>query len=115
MSEATNTARIEQLKQNPQLEYVHDTAIMLAASAWQDKSTEHLVMIPELAIVFAQILNFWIRESKQLDDNLHFYLDLLDQCAKHIGPAAYTDDTGQLHDSPMRLKIPKLVQELTNK
>jgi len=44
-----------------------EEALQLAAKAWCDKRTEHLVMQPELAQVFAEIL---VRETEDLERKL---------------------------------------------
>lgn len=97
------------------LEGLNESAISGAAGAWCDETTRHLTMIPELAAVFAHTLNAWIEDAKRFARNEEFYRDLLDQCAVHLGPEAYTDDTGGVHDEPIRLKIPEIVEKLVRK
>jgi hypothetical protein len=43
---------------------------------------------------------------------MELYRSLLDECAKHLGPAAYTADDGRVHEDPIRLNIPGLVAKL---
>lgn len=113
MTELSTIASIQQFKQMRELKNVHDAAIAGAVAAWQDDSTKHLVLIPELAIVFARILNSWIEDAMRFARNEAFYRELLDQCAQHLGPEAFTDDEGNVHTDPIRLKIPELVRNIT--
>lgn len=40
-----------------------------------------------------------------------FYRGLLDDCAKHLGPAVFVSDDGSVQDSPLRLKVPELLAQ----
>lgn len=57
----------------------------------------------------------WTESAKQFAGGMELYRGLLDECAKHLGPAAYTADDGKIHDSPIRLNIPALVADLANR
>ena len=48
--------------------------------------------------------------AAQAQRNEDFYRGLVDACAKALGQAAYTDDEGAVHSSPIRLKVPELVK-----
>jgi hypothetical protein len=53
-----------------------------------------------------------IAEQKRDLSNLEYCRGLLIQCAKHIGPAAYTADDGSVWDTPLLAKVPLLVESL---
>ena len=54
----------------------------------------------------------WTETAKQCAGGMELYRNLLDECAKHLGEAAYTADDGKIHDTPIRLNIPALVAKL---
>ena len=86
-----------------------DQARMLAAQAWCQDSTKHKVMDPVLCEAFARILDGWMKDCCREMVNAAFYRGLLDECAEHLGEAAFTSDDGTRHEAPARLKIPHLV------
>jgi hypothetical protein len=55
----------------------------------------------------------WMETAAQMARNAEFYRSLLDECANHLGEAAYTADDGTVSAEPLRLKVPELVAELT--
>jgi hypothetical protein len=67
-----------------------------------------------LGEAFAKRIAMWMETAAQFSRNADFYRDLLDECAKHIGPAAYTADDGTVTEDPVRLNIPGLVAKLVN-
>lgn len=54
----------------------------------------------------------WQEMAERHCRNEDFYRGLLDAVAIHLGKEAYTSDYGQVNDSPVRLKIPRLVAAL---
>lgn len=54
-------------------------------------------------------LNIWMEAAEAQMRNADFYRGLLDKCAEAIGKEAYTDDSGYVHNDPIRMKIPELV------
>ena len=107
-------------------EFVSEEAKHAAAQVWCHPKTRHIVMDVELCKEFARVLDLWIETARQhvkneefyrglLDQhvkNEEFYRGLLDQCAEHIGEEAYTADDGTVYESPVRLKVPELVEQL---
>ena len=90
-----------------------DEARQIAAQCWCDPATEDRVMDPALAEVVARHIARWMDTAAQNERNTAYYRGLLDECAKHLGPAVYTADDGSLYDSPVRAKIPELVAQLS--
>ena len=62
--------------------------------------------------VFATVINNWMITTASHLSNEEFYRDILDKCAEAIGLEAYTSDDGSIQHSPIRLKIPELIQSL---
>ncbi len=60
-------------------------------------------------------IRHWVETAMQHSRNEEFYRDLLDECAVPLGKAAFTADSGDVMDDPVRLKIPELVRELAEK
>lgn len=85
---------------------------MLAAQCWRDPETSDRVMDVALAEAVARRIAGWMDTAAQYARNADFYSGLLDECAKHLGPAAYTADDGTVMDTPLRLKVPELVAQL---
>ena len=94
--------------------YLREMANEIAAQCWTTEKNKHKDMDPDLAEEFANRLTAWLETLAQAERNKDFYQGLLDQCAEHLGPEAYTDDDGTLHDSPMRIKLPSMVRELVD-
>ena len=93
-----------------------ELARQIAAQCWCYSSTEHLTMDAALAEAFANSLANWIEEAAREHRNAAFYRDLLDKCADNLGPVrkkVFIQDDGGIVDSPLRLKIPELVAELS--
>lgn len=55
----------------------------------------------------------WTETAAEYARNAEFYRDLLDRCAAHLGPEVYVSDDGSVQDSPLRLKMPELIERLT--
>lgn len=92
-----------------------DEARQIAAQCWCAESTQHLVMIPELAEAFARVLTAWMDVAAQHMRNEEFYRGLLDKCAAELGPVrpkVFVQDDGGIVIDPLRIKIPELVAEL---
>ena len=89
-----------------------DEARQLAAQCWCDKETSDREMDVVLAEAVAKRIAAWMETAAQENKNTEFYRGLLDECAKWLGPEAYTADDGSIHTSPIRLKIPELVEKL---
>ena len=66
-----------------------------------------------LAEAVARRIAAWMETAAQMARNAEFYCGLLDECAKHLGEAAYTADDGTVMDDPIRLKVPEVVAALT--
>ena len=54
----------------------------------------------------------WEETAATFARNSDFYQGLVDACAKHLGVEAFTADDGGIHNSPIRLKVPELVEKL---
>jgi hypothetical protein len=54
----------------------------------------------------------WTETARDFRNGMELYRNLLDECAKHLGPAAYISDDGSVQDEPIRLNIPGLVAKL---
>lgn len=55
----------------------------------------------------------WMSLAAEAQRNSCFYMGLLDECAKHLGPEVYCSDDGSIQDSPIRIKIPELVEKIS--
>ncbi|HNB60356.1 MAG TPA: hypothetical protein PK308_08570 [Phycisphaerales bacterium] len=86
-----------------------EEARQLAAQAWCDEETKHLVMQPELAEAAARRIAAWMCTAAQHARNEEFYRGLLDRCAEHLGPDVFVSEDGSVQASPLRLKVPELV------
>lgn len=89
---------------------------MLAAQCWCDEETKDRVLDPPLVEAIARRIAFLMVDSARFARNQDFYRDLLDKCAENLGPLktnAFICDDGSVSDSPIRIKIPALVAELT--
>lgn len=51
----------------------------------------------------------WEESAAQFARNEDYFRGLLDECAKHLGPACYVCDDGSISQDPLRAKIPELV------
>jgi hypothetical protein len=80
-----------------------------AAQCWCDEGTKHIEMDVVLAEAVARRIAAWMQTGAQFARNGEFYRGLVDECAKHLGPDAFTADDGSGSDSPIRLKVPELV------
>ena len=89
-----------------------EQARMLAAQCWCDEETSSTEMDATLAEAVARRIAAWMETAAQMARNAEFYRGLLDECAKHLGEAAYTADDGTVMDEPLRLKVPELVAAL---
>lgn len=92
-----------------------DEARQQAAQCWCDDATSDRVLDPALVEAVAVRIATWMDTAAQESRNTAFYRGLLDRCAKHLGPAAYTCDDGIVGDEPVRLNIPDLVKNLADK
>ena len=86
-----------------------DEARQIAAQCWCEEATSGKTMDPELAEAVAQKLATWMDTAAEYARDADFYRGLLDQCAQHLGPEAYTADDGTVGPEPIRLKVPGLV------
>ena len=57
----------------------------------------------------------WEETAAMFSRNEAFYRDLIDTVARSLGAEAFTDDTGAVHDSPIRLRVPELVEALLHR
>lgn len=87
-------------------------ARQIAAQCWCDDETRRTEMDVVLAEAVARRIAAWMDTAAQYARNEEYYRGLLDECAKHLGAAAYTADDGTVMDEPLRLKIPELVAAL---
>ena len=70
-------------------------------------------MDSDLAEAVARRIAAWMDTAAMFARNEDFYRGLLDRCATTLGRDAFTADDGSVYDSPVRLKIPELVERLT--
>ena len=75
---------------------------------------EHLAVLEKRTALQRQLMNTDAMHA-QAQRNTEFYCALLDQIATHLGPKAFTADDGSVHDTPVRAKLPELVNELVIK
>lgn len=85
----------------------------IAAQCWCTPETQDREMDAALAEEFAKQLAFWMEMAARFARNEDFYRGLLDSCAYHLGPDVYVSDDGSVQDSPLRLKIPEMVGEMS--
>lgn len=104
----------------PILTNAHREAVMVAARyairgatmCGQDMDFDPDALVRNLACALCGPAPGWMESAMQMARNADFYRGLLDQCAEHLGLAAYTADDGTVMGTPVRLKIPELVAEL---
>ena len=96
------------------MEQYMEQARMFAAQCWCDEETSSIEMNTALAEAVARRIAVWMGTAAQEERNAKFYRGLLDECAKHLGPDAYTADDGTVMDEPLRLKVPELVAALAD-
>lgn len=53
--------------------------------------------------------NGWLTAAAHAHDGMEYYRGIVDEIGATIGPDAYTDDVGKLHDSVLRAKVAELV------
>ena len=94
------------------MEQYMQEARMAAAQCWCDEETSGTEMDAVLAEAVARRIAAWMDTAAQMARNADYYRGLLDECAKHLGEAAYTADDGTVMDEPLRLKVPELVAAL---
>lgn len=87
-------------------------ARQIAAQCWCDDETSSIEMDVRLAEAVARRIAAWMDTAAQAQRNADFYRGLVDECAKHLGPRAFTADDGTLLQDPVRLRVPELVAEL---
>jgi len=98
-------ARIKAANASAQME----DALQEAAQCWCDDETRGIVMDVRLAHAVARRIAGWRSCAAHHANGSDLYRGLLDKCAEHLGPAAYTADDGSVMLDPVRLKIPELV------
>ncbi len=94
------------------MEQYMDTARQMAAQCWCDDDTSGIEMDVRLAEAVARRIAAWMDTAAQAQRNADFYRGLVDECAKHLGPRAFTADDGTVLPDPVRLRVPELVAEL---
>jgi hypothetical protein len=57
----------------------------------------------------------WEHTAAEFARNMEYYRGLVDECALHIGPAAYVCDDGSISESPLRAKVPELIATMSRK
>ena len=90
-------------------------ARQVAAQCWCDPETSDRIMDIVLAESMARRVAAWMDTAAQFAQDVDFYRGLLDQCAASLGPEVFVSDDGSIQDSPLRLKIPALVEQLARK
>ena len=95
------------------LPMTHPALAMLEHARNLERENAKLCAAAKLALdALSEEKAAWMRDAAREAQAVEFYRGLLDECAKHLGPEAYTADDGGVHDSPVRLKIPELVARL---
>lgn len=89
-----------------------EEARQMAAQCWCDDDTSGIEMDVRLAEAVARRIAAWMDTAAQAQGNADFYRGLVDECAKHLGPRAFTADDGTVQLDPVRLRVPELVAEL---
>lgn len=89
-----------------------EEARVLAAQCWCDEETSGIETDVRLAEAVARRIAAWMGYAAQAQRNADFYRGLLDECAKHLGPRAFTADDGTVMEDPIRLRVPELVAEM---
>ena len=54
----------------------------------------------------------WENIAAQFARGMEYYVGLLDEIAKNFGREAYISDDGSIQDSPLRAKMPELVEKV---
>lgn len=96
------------------MEQYMDTARQMAAQCWCDDDTSGIGLDVRLAEAVARRIAAWMDTAAQAQRNADFYRGLVDECAKHLGPRAFTADDGTVLPDPVRLRVPELVQKLVH-
>ena len=76
--------------------------------------TSGIEMDVRLAEAVARRIAAWMDTAAQAQRNADFYRGLVDECAKHLGPRAFTADDGTVLPDPVLLRVPELVQKLVH-
>lgn len=97
------------------MEQFMEEARAQAAQCWCDEENKSTVMDPALAESVARRIAGWMDTAAMFSRNADFYRGLVDKCAEHIGPEAYKSDDGSVHESPVRVKVPELVEALAKR
>ena len=84
----------------------------MAAQCWCDETTKGIVMDPVLAESVARRIAAWMDTAAQFSRNQEYYRNLLVECGKSIGQAAYCCDDGSVSEDVLCDKIPELVKDL---
>lgn len=87
----------------------------IAAQCWCDPETEKEVMNPALAEAVARRIAAWMDTVAQYGRNADFYRGLLDRIGRAVGEEAFIADDGTVQESPLRFKLPRLVEQLASK
>lgn len=89
-----------------------EEARAIAAQCWCDPETSKTEMDVVLAESIARRIAAWMGTAAEFARSVEYYRGLLDRCAEFIGTDAFTCDDGSRSESPLRAKIPELVQQL---
>lgn len=73
--------------------------------------TSGIEMDVRLAEAVARRIAAWMDTAAQAQRNADFYRGLVDECAKHLGPRAFTADDGTVLPDPVLLRVPELVAD----
>lgn len=73
--------------------------------------TSGIEMDVRLAEAVARRIAAWMDTAAQAQRNADFYRGLVDECAKHLGPRAFTADDGTVLPDPVLLRVPELVSK----
>lgn len=95
---------------------MEESAIHAVAQGWCEPEVSHREMDPELAKAIskpvARALSAWYETAAQHCRNEVYYRGLVQQIGALLGPEAYTDDSGGVHEEVLCAKVPELVRKL---
>lgn len=86
-----------------------------AVECWTDEETKDIPMDVRLAAAVASRIAEWMQTAADGYRGAELYHNLLEECGKHIGVEAFTDDEGVIQEDVVAQKVPGLVHKLANR
>lgn len=92
-----------------------DEAFKVAVECWTDEETKDIPMDMRLAAAVASRIAEWMQTASEGYRGADLYRGIIDECGKHIGIEAYTDENGIINEDVVAHKLPELVKKLADK